>query len=502
MKGKVVLVGAGPGDPGLLTRKGEAILRRAEVLIYDRLVDDSLLRLVPEDCEKIYVGKQAGHHVLPQWQINQLLLEHAQRGQYVVRLKGGDPFLFGRGGEELALLAQYGIPYEVVPGVTSALAAPAYQGIQVTHRDCASSLHIVTGHPQAGKAADIPFDALVAAGGTLVFLMGVASLERICQGLLAAGMAADTPAAVVENGTLPQQRSVTATLATLHRQVEQAGLHSPAVIVVGEVARETRQRPWFTALPLHGKRVVVTRPEERSMPFASALRQRGAEVLEVPTIQIAPMEELTPLREALCCLAEYEWVAFTSAEGVRVVWDTLWQMGLDSRALAGRRIAAVGPATAEALRQRGLRADYVPEVYDTAHLAQGLARRATGPVLLPRADLASPQLREVLEQAGIPCREVAVYRIRCLTEPEPRLADWCRAGGAYVTFTSPSTVRGFVARLPKEADPAALTALCIGEPTARAAAQAGFVPQKAEEATMAGLLALVERVCAQPPEEA
>ena len=295
MPGKVTLVGAGPGDPGLLTRKGLEALERADVVVYDRLVSPAILALMPEGAVKINVGKEASRHPVPQEQINRILLEQAQQGHNVVRLKGGDPFLFGRGGEELELLAEHRIPFEEVPGITSAIAAPAYGGIPVTHRDCCSSLHIVTGHQRAGKELAIDFEALVRTGGTLVFLMGVSALPTICAGLLDAGMAPDTPAAVVERGTTPAQRRVSASLAELPRAAEAAAVQSPAVIVVGGVCALADQFDWFDHLPLKGKRVVVTRPRERAGTLSARLRALGADVWEYPCIATVPITP-APLR--------------------------------------------------------------------------------------------------------------------------------------------------------------------------------------------------------------
>ena len=264
MPGKVTLVGAGPGDPGLLTRKGLEALQKAEVVVYDRLVGPAILAMMPETAEQINVGKEASHHLVPQDQINQILLDKALEGKNVVRLKGGDPFLFGRGGEELELLAEHGIPFEEVPGITSAIAAPAYGGIPVTHRDYCSSVHIITGHQRAGKPLTIDFEALVRTKGTLVFLMGVTAMPAIVEGLLSAGMDGETPAAMVESGTTPAQRRCDATLRTLPERAVEMGIHSPAIIIVGKVCALSEKFCWFDKLPLKGQRVLVTRPRERA----------------------------------------------------------------------------------------------------------------------------------------------------------------------------------------------------------------------------------------------
>mgnify|MGYP006070650005 FL=1 len=274
-KGQVILVGAGPGDPELLTIKGRKAIESAEVVVYDRLVGQAIFDLIPENAERINVGKESSHHTVPQEQINQILLEKALEGKRVVRLKGGDPFLFGRGGEELELLSEHGVSFQEVPGITSAIAVPAYAGIPVTHRDCCSSLHIITGHQRAGKPLSINFEALVQTKGTLVFLMGVSALGEICRGLLEAGMEPDMPAAVIEKGTTPSQRPILATLSTLPETAKAEKVKSPAIIIVGKVCAYSNQFDWFDHLPLKGKTVIVTRPKERAGTLSERLRALG-----------------------------------------------------------------------------------------------------------------------------------------------------------------------------------------------------------------------------------
>ncbi len=491
MTGKVTLVGAGPGDPGLLTRKGEAALRAAEVAVYDRLVSPELLELLPPTAERINVGKEADHHPIPQWRINEILLEKALEGKNVVRLKGGDPFLFGRGGEELDLLAEHHIPFEVVPGVTSALAAPACAGIPVTHRDYASSLHIVTGHAKAGSPLQINFHALAEAGGTCVFLMGVSALERICDGLLKAGMAADTPAAVVERGTLPSQRKVVSTLGRLAEETRRAELHSPAVIVVGEVVSLSNRFDWFDALPLKGRTIVVTRPKRRAGALRRRLQELGADVVDYPCIETVPRRENPLLEQCLTRLPAFDWVAFTSSAGVEAFCDALWRRGLDSRALGCVKLAAVGPSTAHALEERYLRADYMPPVYDTEHLALGLAARTKGPVLLPRAAMGSPILPRVLEEQGVAFADVPVYDTVFPGENANILLPLLAAGETWITFTSASTVRGFVGSLEPGADLSRVLGLCIGPQTAAECARCGIRTRVAREATVPALVELI-----------
>ncbi|MEQ2456770.1 uroporphyrinogen-III C-methyltransferase [Flavonifractor hominis] len=487
MPGKVTLVGAGPGDPGLLTRKGLEALQGAEVVVYDRLVSPAILALMPEHAEHINVGKQAARHPVPQEQINQILLDKALEGKNVVRLKGGDPFLFGRGGEELELLAQHGVAFEEVPGITSAIAAPAYGGIPVTHRDCCSSLHIVTGHQRAGKELDIDFDALVRTRGTLVFLMGVSALPQICAGLLAAGMDPATPAAVVERGTTPAQRRISAALAALPETAAQAGVESPAVIVVGGVCALAEQFDWFDRLPLKGQSVVVTRPKERAGTLSDRLRSLGAQVWEYPCIATVPLDPCPALDGAMERLGEYTWLVLTSPAGVDALWRWLADHGKDARYLGTVKLAAIGPGTDRELQKHGLKADYVPQVYDAAHLGAGLP--AGGPVLILRAQEGSPALTAALAERNIGYDDVATYRtvydnprsgeLRALVEGE---------GVTLVTFTSASTVKGFVSSVGEDADFSRMTGLCIGEQTAAEARKHGIPVKIAKAATMDALI--------------
>jgi len=487
MPGKVTLVGAGPGDPGLLTRKGLEVLQKAEVVVYDRLVSPAILAMMPEKAEHIDVGKQASRHPVPQDQINQILLDKALEGKNVVRLKGGDPFLFGRGGEELELLAQHGVSFEEVPGITSAISAPAYGGIPVTHRDCCSSLHIVTGHQRAGKELDIDFEALVRTKGTLVFLMGVSALPQICKGLLDAGMEPDMPAAAVERGTTPAQRRISATLGTLPAVAEEAKVESPAVIVVGKVCALAEDFDWFDKLPLKGRRVVVTRPRERSGTLSARLRALGADVWEYPCIATLPLAPCPGVDNAMGRLSDYEWLALTSPAGVEVLWQWLEGHGKDARALGAVKLAAIGPGTARALAAHGLKADYVPEVYDAAHLGEGLP--ATGKVLALRAEEGSPALTEGLARRNIACDDVASYRTVYENPRSQELREAVEgAEGLLVTFTSASTVKGFVSSVGEDANFSRMVGMCIGQQTAAEAKKFGIPVRVAREATMDALV--------------
>jgi len=489
MKGKVTLVGAGPGDPGLLTQKGRRALEQAEVVVYDRLVSPAILALAAEGAEMIDVGKEAAHHKVPQEQINRILLEKGLEGKNVVRLKGGDPFVFGRGGEELELLVEHGVEFEEIPGITSAIAAAAYAGIPVTHRDCCSSLHIITGHARAGKELSIDFDALVRTKGTLVFLMGVTAMPMIVKGLMAAGMAPDTPAAMVESGTTPAQRRCSATLATLPQRAADMGIHSPAIIIVGGVCALAENFCWFDKLPLKGKRVLVTRPKERMGTLADKLRAMGADVWEYPCIETglipSPLMDGSVFRD----LGRYEWLALTSPAGVDYLWKALLEQGKDARALAGVKLAAIGAGTARALAQHGLRADYVPEVYDAAHLGAGVP--AEGAVLILRAEEGSPALTQALKERNIAFDDVAIYRTVYQNPRSEELRRALEAGELdFVTFTSASTVKGFVSSVGEGADFSRTVGLCIGQQTAEEAVRHGLVIRVAERATIDALAAL------------
>ena len=496
MGGKVTLVGAGPGDPGLLTLKGREALAAADVVVYDRLVSPAVLAMIPEGARTIDVGKEAAHHKVPQERINQILLEEAQAGHNVVRLKGGDPFVFGRGGEELELLAENGVAFEEVPGITSAIAATAYAGIPVTHRDYCSSVHIITGHQRAGKPLTIDFEALVRTKGTLVFLFGVSALPSIVEGLLAAGMDGATPAATVESGTTPAQRRCDATLATLPERAAEMGIHSPAIIVVGRVCALAESFCWFDKLPLKGVPILVTRPRDRSGTLADKLRALGADVTEYPCIETVPISPCPAMEEALADIGRYEWLVFTSPAGVSAFRAALSRMGKDGRYLAGVKLGAIGSGTARALREMGLAADYVPEVYDAAHLGQGLP--AVGRVLILRAEIGSPALTEALRRRNISYDDVSVYRTVYRSEHSQSLREALEAGALpYATFTSASTVKGFVSTVGEGADFSRMVGLCIGEQTAAEARKHGIAVKVAARATIGALVDLAAETAAQ-----
>lgn len=489
--GHVILVGAGPGDPGLLTRKGLEAIRQAEVVVFDRLVGPDILSLMPESAEKIDVGKQASNHPVPQYRINEILLEKALEGKRVVRLKGGDPFLFGRGGEELELLKENGIPFQEVPGVTSALSVPAYAGIPVTHRDYCSSVHIITGHAKAGAELKIDFDALRRTNGTLVFLMGVTALPLICKGLLDAGMAGDMPAAVIERGTLPRQRKVVSTLEKLPQTAQEANIVSPAIIVVGRVCTLSDSFDWFDHLPLKGREIIVTRPAERNGSLCGKLSALGASVTAYPCIRTAERADNPKLEGAIGKLNDYRWLVFTSPVGPGIFFKHLRKQHKDARVLWNLKIAAIGPKTAGEVEKFGVFADLVPETYDSDHLAQAMAH-VEGPVLLCRASEGSDALPKLFMEKGIPFADVACYDT-IYEAPNSDSVKELVESGAIVTFTSASTVRGFAQSLP-DTDFSRIVGCCIGRQTAAEAEKYGIPVRIAEKATMESLIACIKGV--------
>ena len=495
MSGFVTLLGAGPGDVGLLTLHGKKALMEAEVVVYDALVGDGIMDLIPADAERINVGKRANHHTMKQEQINQVLLEKALEGKNVVRLKGGDPFLFGRGGEELELLAEHGVPFREIPGVTSAISAPAYAGIPVTHRDFASSLHIITGHKREGKELDIDFEALVRTRGTLVFLMGVGALPDICAGLMKGGMDPDTPASIVEKGTTPHQRRLDATVSTLAQRVVEEGIGTPAISVFGKVCSLGEKFDWFDKLALKGKTIVVTRPKNRAGTLSKRLRDLGAQVIEFPCIETRPIVPCEPMAKALNELDQYEWLALTSPAGAQALWDELEREGRDARALAGVKLAVIGPGTGGVMARHGIKADYAPEVYDADHLGAGLAKLAKGRVLILRAEEGTPNLPAELDKGGVAYDDIKTYQTVYQNPHSDELRATLDAGEAdVVTFTSASTVKGFVASVGADYDFTKVLGACIGVQTEAEAKKYGIRTLVAEKATMDALIETIRRV--------
>lgn len=480
----VYLVGAGPGDPDLLTLRGAEVLARADVVVYDRLSVTSLLDLAPADAERISVGKQPGGPRTSQEDINALLVARGQAGQEVVRLKGGDPFVFARGGEEAAALAAAGVAFEVVPGITSAVAVPAYAGIPVTMRYSSTSFTVVTGHEDPAKGeGSVNWAAVAALGGTVVVLMGAARCRAICDRLIAAGMASDTPAAAVQWGTRPNQRTLRATLATLADLDPQP----PATIVIGEVA--TSDLAWYENRPLFGRRIVVTRAQPQASALAAELRRRGAEAVELPAIAFEPPEDLDRLVRAAADVGRYDWVVFTSPTGVARFFEQL----RDARSLGGVRVAAIGPGTAAALADCNVVADLIPEQFVAEALLEALSEEVgpdgPGRVLIPRAEIARDVLPDGLAAAGWNVDVVPAYRT-VAPAPDSDSAGLL-ADAEVITFTSSSTVTNFVDAYGADAAPEVVAT--IGPVTTATARTRGLeVTVEAAEHTVAGLIAALE----------
>ncbi len=510
-------MGAGPGDPQLITVRGKELLRTADVIVYDRLAHPALLQHTRKDAEKVYVGKASANHAMRQPDINALIVARAQEGKSVVRLKGGDPFVFGRGGEEAEVCHEAGVPFEIVPGVTSAIAAPAYAGIPVTHRDAASSFAIVTGHErddsrESGTRAPgvaeqrRDWSKLAHAADTLIFLMGVEALPEITARLQEHGRSPETPVALVQWGTWTRQRVVTGTLETIAERVREANLKPPAVCIVGDVVKLRESLKWFddpNTRPLFGKRIVVTRAREQASALSDLLRSRGAEPLEFPVIRIAPLEDTTPIDAILRILDTFDWVILTSANAVPILAARLRALGLDSRAFAKTKIATIGPATAEALQQQlSLRADFVPtEAVAEAILEQFPDADIAGKrILIPRASEAREILPDKLAEKGAMVFVVPIYETLFDGEAVEELRTQLHEGEIdAITFTSSSTVRNFVQAITEGSDLPASTLIgttklvAIGPITADTAQEFGLtLATVASEHTIPGLVSALE----------
>ncbi|MEN9676898.1 MAG: uroporphyrinogen-III C-methyltransferase [Verrucomicrobiota bacterium] len=495
--GTVYLVGAGPGDAGLLTCRGAELLGRASVVVYDALVNAELLRLAPPEAERIYAGKRSRDHAIPQDDLNRLLVERAKAGQTVVRLKGGDPYVFGRGAEEAEELAAAGVPFEVVPGISSVVAAPNYAGIPLTHREVCSSFHVFTGHEDPDKPESrLDWAQIARMEGTRVVLMGVERIADITAGLLRGGASAATPVALIRWGTTGRQETLVGTLETIATQVAAAGFEAPAVIVIGGVVGLRSKLNWFERRPLFGQRIVVTRTREQSSELRRQLADLGADVLEIPTIRIAPPEALGPLVEAIAGLGEYNWLVFTSPNGVTAFFDYYFKAYDDLRSLGFARIAAVGPATAARVKELHLAVDAMPVEYVAGKVAAAIAEKESIEnlrILCLRAEVANADLITRLEEAGGIVDDVACYRTVPETEDaNGAVARFEESGADWITFTSASTVENFHARfdLPKVcARLPKLKLASIGPETSKALSALGLKPDvEARPHTVAGLI--------------
>jgi uroporphyrinogen III methyltransferase / synthase len=494
--GKIYLIGAGPGDPGLITVRGAQLLGRADIVLYDYLANPRILDHARADAERVCLGRHGHGRILSQEEIHERMIAAAKQGQIVARLKGGDPAIFGRTTEETAALEAAGVPYEIVPGVTAALAASSYAGVPLTHRAAASCVAFVTGQECRGKEGP-PLDmaGLARFPGTLVFYMGVTSAPQWAAALVEHGKAPETPVAIIRRATLPEQKTTLTTLGELPAVVERTRLRPPAIVIVGDAIDERAAFDWFAARPLAGQTIMVTRPAHQSDALAAQVEDLGAAVVVQPAIVIDPPRDWRPVDDAIQRLSSFGWIVFSSANGVASFLDRLEHLGLDGRALAGVRIGAIGPATAQALAERRLRADLQPAEYRAEALAESLLPAASGQrVLLVRASRGREVLAETLSAGGCEVEQVVAYESRDVTEPDPAIAE-ALAGGEidWVTVTSSAIARSLVAMFGEELKRAKLAA--ISPLTAGVLADAGYgCAAIAEEYTSAGLVAAVTRV--------
>lgn len=496
LTGKVYLIGAGPGDPGLLTIKAKECIENADIVIYDYLASPFLLNYAKKEAQIIYVGKKGGDHTLSQDGINQLLVDKAKLGANIARLKGGDPFVFGRGGEEAQMLLSHGVSYEVIPGVTSAIAAPAYAGIPVTHRDHTSFVSFITGHENPDKKeTSMQWDVYAKSNATLVFLMGVKNLENITKQLVEHGKPADTPVALVRWGTTAKQQTVTGTLLTIVDKVTKAKLKSPAIIIIGHVVSLRDELAWFDKRPLFGKRIVITRARAQASNLVSKLSKLGAHCIEIPTIKIAPPEDIKPLKESIENINNYDWLLFTSVNGVKFFFDTLFDMGKDVRVLGHLKFACIGPVTKEKLRNYGIISDILPETYRAESVIDTFSKVdiSNKKVLLPRAKKARTILPEELTKMGARITEVVAYETLLEIKEKEKIITLLKNSEIdAVTFTSSSTVSNFISLLDsKDSDKLLkdVVTASIGPITSDTARSLNIKPDiEAQEYTIQGLV--------------
>lgn len=500
-KGRVFLVGAGPGDPGLITVRGKELIESADAIVYDALVNRQLLPADAKETglpELYFVGKRGGDaKSASQDEINQLLVKLAREEKRVVRLKGGDPLVFGRGGEEAQALNDASVPFEIVPGITAGVAAPAYAGIPVTHRGISTSVTFVTGSEMPGKSStQTNWSALAKSGGTIVLYMGTKTLPSISAALIEGGMPPEMPAAAIQWGTQPKQRTIVATLDTLADRAARAGIAAPVITVIGYSVVLRDELSWFERRPLFGKRIVVTRAANQAPALTQKLRDLGGDVIEMPATRIARLD-LTQLREAISRLSEYQWIIFTSQNAVSIFWEQLLGAGLDARALAGVRVAAVGPATAGALLEHGIIVDVVPERFVAESLLERLSERddvAGSSILYVTAEGSREVLPDGLEEIGASLNHVLAYRSIVDGTGAARLVRALESHPAdIVTFTSASSVRGYVDAVGEELSRGS-PAASIGSATSEAIRAAGIeLKLEAEESTIDGLVDAIER---------
>ncbi len=498
----VYLVGAGPGDPGLITIKGMACIKKADVIIYDHLVNTSLLKEAKNEADIIYVGKQGNKHTMEQEDINRLIVNKAKEDKIVARLKGGDPFVFGRGGEEAVFLKENNIPFEIVPGITAAVATPAYAGIPVTHRSCTSTFGLITGHEDPTKEqSEIDWEKISTGIGTLTFYMGVKNLPNIVEQLIKHGRSKDTPVAVIRWGTTPAQQTVTGTLSNIVEKAKK--IKPPAITIVGEVVKLRDQLNWYETKPLFGKTIIVTRSRDQASEFSEKLISLGANVLEFPTISITNPDNFDPLDKGIKRLESTDWIIFTSVNGVDSFFHRLFNLGGDIRDLKGVKICAIGPATAERIKEFRIRVDCQPPKYvaeSVVEVFKKIEDLRGKRILMPRADIARSYLPEELQKLGADVTDVVAYKTVVASNGDAAILESLKDGVVdIVTFTSSSTVRNFV-KIVGEDNLATFKEkvkfASIGPITTKTAEEMDIeVSIKADEYTIPGLTkAIVERV--------
>jgi len=477
-QGKVYIIGAGPGDPGLITIRGVECLKRSDVVVYDYLVSEDILKHTMKGARLIYAGKRGGDHTVSQENLNQILVKEASGGNTVARLKGGDPFIFGRGGEEAGVLSEAGIPFEIIPGVTSAIAVPAYAGIPLTHRKLTSSVTFVTGHEDPTKNESSIDWENISAVGTIVFMMAVKNLPHIVANLINNGRNPDTPVALIRWGTNPDQETLTGTLRNIAKLVKEKNFLPPAIFVVGDVVTLRKDLMWFEKKPLFGKGIVITRPEKQSEEFSSLLREEGAKVISFPTIKIVPPDRFDDLDQAIKNIERYEWIVFTSANGVKFFFDRFRELRGDIRNLKGIKICTIGPATASAIEKLGIKVDLIPDEYISESVVDAFrGEKINGEkVLLPRAEIARDVITQGLSKLGAHVDVVTAYRTVNSGKNKAEFDEMMDQNKVdVITFTSPSTIANFIdiigndTRLPEHVKIA-----CIGPVTLDAARKAGL----------------------------
>lgn len=451
---KVYLVGAGPGDYKLITLKGLECIQKADVILYDRLIGDKLLDYRKENAELIYVGKAPDRHAYSQEEINELLVEKAKEGKIVTRLKGGDPFVFGRGGEEAQALRAENISFEIIPGITSAIAVPAYGGIPVTHRNVSTSFHVITGNEDPTKEENsVNYEALAKLEGTLIFLMGMKNIREICTNLIKYGQRKDRPVAVIMNGTTTKQRVAKGTLQDIHEKIKEKNITNPAIIIVGEVVNLSEIISWYENKPLFGKKILVTRTRQQASSLVQKIEELGGEAIEFPTIEIQAPESFDEIDRAIGEIEKYQWIIFTSRNGVEAFFNRMKKLSFDVRLLKDAKLCAVGPVTAKALTDMGFNIEYMPEEYKAEDMVEGLKDRIKqgDQILLPRANIGRELLVNELEKLGALVDNIHVYNTAISKESQNTLLEQLKDQSIHIiTFTSSSTVKNFIEILGQE----------------------------------------------------